>query len=396
MKSIILLLFCFFTVLYSQALGYETYTPSELKAMIARGEYPRQSSAGQKKSSVTMGFEKCKLSTDTVLNQLGGYYPKEVIISTSIIHTSKMWANDGTVSITCSKLDNKMIIVESKYEGRGIYKKDANSSNPKLELPKTLELDPSKLRASEIVSSSRPPTAPQTENLFKIANKLTQMIYPNKSVKGVFSLKLDEICPLEICDPINVAPYLMASSGDRHGIIRDMVRSDKLTKSHDMIPTFDIYFKRSNRQIKAFSFNIKDHKSAIKFKKLMEKSYGVKFPEFKEVKYYNHRPSFYDTYFKYEYDSLFDQYTGTLDGDEYLEELINKVNDTWQEVSKATEVRFKNASITITEMWGGIGYEFFYETHEHEKIMKEGFAQIQREANKKKSDSELFDPSIFE
>ena len=47
-------------------------------------------------------------------------------------------------------------------------------------------------------------------------------------------------------------------------------------------------------------------------------------------------------------------------------------------------------------MWGGNGYEFFYETHEHEKIMKEGFAQIQRKANKKKSDSELFDPSIFE
>ena len=42
------------------------------------------------------------------------------------------------------------------------------------------------------------------------------------------------------------------------------------------------------------------------------------------------------------------------------------------------------------------GYEFFYETHEHEKIMKEGFAQIQREANKKKFDSELFEPSIFE
>ena len=59
-------------------------------------------------------------------------------------------------------------------------------------------------------------------------------------------------------------------------------------------------------------------------------------------------------------------------------------------------MRFKNASITITEMCGGNGYEFFYETHEHEKIMKEGFAQIQREANKKKFDSQLFEPSIFE
>ena len=127
MKNLLGLLLFISTALYSHALGYETYTPSELKAMIARGEYPKQSSAGQKKSSVTMGFEKCKLSTDTVLNQLGRYYPKEVIISTSIIHTSKMWANDGTISITCSKLDNKMIIVESKYEGREIYKNNVNS-----------------------------------------------------------------------------------------------------------------------------------------------------------------------------------------------------------------------------------------------------------------------------
>ena len=78
MKNIIFLLLCISIALSSHALGYETYTPSELKAMIARGEYPKQASSGERKSSVTMGFEKCKLSADTVLSQLGGYYPKEV------------------------------------------------------------------------------------------------------------------------------------------------------------------------------------------------------------------------------------------------------------------------------------------------------------------------------
>ena len=387
MKSIILFLFCVSTVLYSQALGYETYTPSELKAMIARGEYPKQSSAGQKKSSVTMGFEKCKLSTDTVLNQLGGYYPKEVIISTSSIHTSKMWANDGTVSITCSKLDNKMIIVESKYEGRGIYKKDANSSNPKLELRETATIAlPSKIRALEIVP---PPAAPQTDNLFndvqntKVANELRPMIYPNKSVKGVFSLKLNEICSRNICDSYN---------DDRHGIIRDIVLSDKVTKYHDIVDFVYIYFVKSNRKIKAFIFDIKDQKSALKFKKSMEKSYGVKFPEFEEVRYYGLRENFYSSYFSSSLDSFFDQSVVTVKANKYLEELISKVKDH-RESSKATEVRFKNASITIQENYEG-GYSFFYETHEHGKIMKEGFAQLIK--NKKKSDSELFDPSIFE
>jgi hypothetical protein len=390
MKSIILFLFCVFTVLYSQALGYETYTPSELKAMIARGEYPKQSSAGQKKSSVTMGFEKCKLSTDTVLHQLGGYYPKEVIISTSIIHTSKMWANDGTVSITCSKLDNKMIIVESKYEGREIYKKDANSSNPKLESPITgnLYLDVNKFRELERGSL---PADPQTINSFndvqntKVANELRPMIYPNKSVKGVFSLKLNERCIEYICN---------SYSDDRHGIIRDNVLSKKITTYHDIISYIYVYFTKSNRKIKAFIFDIKDQKSALKFKKSMEKSYGVKFPEFEEIRYYGFRENFYSSYFNSSLDSFFDQSVVTVEANKYLEKLISKVKD-YRKSSKATEVRFKNASITIQENRAG-GYSFFYETHEHEKIMKEGFAQIQRKANKKKSDSELFDPSIFE
>ena len=208
-----------------------------------------------------MGFEKCKLSTDTVLNQLGGYYPKEVIISTSIIHTSKMWANDGTVSITCSKLDNKMIIVESKYEGRGIYKKDANSSNPKLELPNTLTIDVNAFREYERGSL---PADPQTVNLFndvqntKVANELRPMIYPNKFVKGVFSLKLNERCIEYICD---------SYSDDRHGIIRNMVLSKKITTYHDIINNMFIYFMKSNMTIKAFTFDIKDQKNALKFKK---------------------------------------------------------------------------------------------------------------------------------
>ena len=91
-------------------------------------------------------------------------------------------------------------------------------------------------------------------------------------------------------------------------------------------------------------------------------------------------------------DSFFDQSVVTVKANKYLEELISKVKDT-RESSKATEVRFKNASITIQENYEG-GYSFFYETHEHGKIMKEGFAQLIK--NKKKSDSKLFDPSIFE
>jgi hypothetical protein len=335
-----------------------------VKAMIARGEYPKQSAAGQKKSSVTMGFEKCKLSTDTVLNQLGGYYPKEVIISTSIIHTSKMWANDGTVSITCSKLDNKMIIVESKYEDKTSRTDEKNTGSVGL-------------------------SKPENE---KLVSELIPNIYPEKAILGAFNLKLDEVCLFDECK--NIINY---NSVLRHGLRKVSVSSKKITNLKEIFHPFDVHIDESTKKIKYFRFSVYKWEDAERIIKSMEKSYGIKFPNFSLIKTRKIRASFYSIYFDSKNNDKFkyDFYTAeslrkffTVDDESYDIKYITR---------EATEVRFKNASIII-DRYNPDGDEIrainiAYETHEHRKIVQEGFSQLLKDRIKK--DPEPIDSNLF-
>ena len=102
MKNIILLMFCISITLSNYALGYETYTPNELKAMINNGNYPEQAKTGGKSTTRNLDFGKCIRLISKIFEQVGDYYPTEVIVESSTLRSEKIWTNDGTLLISCS------------------------------------------------------------------------------------------------------------------------------------------------------------------------------------------------------------------------------------------------------------------------------------------------------
>jgi hypothetical protein len=167
MKNLLVLLLFISTALNSQALGYETYTPIELKAMIDNGIYPEQAKAGTKSTSRNLDFGKCIRLISKIFGQVGDYYPTEVIVQSSILRSEKIWTNDGTLLISCSKPDGTMIMTESKYAD--VLKKPSSSRE----------------------------TNNKQENRIKSTSKLAH--YPNKYLKGIFGLYLNEVCDKKTC-----------------------------------------------------------------------------------------------------------------------------------------------------------------------------------------------------
>ena len=90
-----------------------TYTPSELRALIARGEYPPQ---GQPTTQTKeMDFATCVAAIDQVAGAVGESYPTQVVVSTPITRMQKVWTNDAAMTLTCSARDKKMVITAAKY-----------------------------------------------------------------------------------------------------------------------------------------------------------------------------------------------------------------------------------------------------------------------------------------
>ncbi len=97
------------------SLSGKTYTAEELKAMIARGQYPKQGSAQTITKKAT--FLVCKKAADSMFFQVRtAGYPAEVIVNTKILYMVKFWTEDGVVTISCTPLENKMVITRAPYE----------------------------------------------------------------------------------------------------------------------------------------------------------------------------------------------------------------------------------------------------------------------------------------
>lgn len=101
-------------LLISLNLNAKTYTPLELNSMIRAGNYPVQGKA--QSTSKVMSFETCKIAAEQVIDDIKNYYPTDVIVNTGIVYMVKAWTNDAAVTITCSKVDNNMVMTQAYYK----------------------------------------------------------------------------------------------------------------------------------------------------------------------------------------------------------------------------------------------------------------------------------------
>jgi hypothetical protein len=70
--------------------------------------------AGTSSQTVSMSFEECLARKETVISQLG-ISPGNIIpvVNTNIMTMTKLCTVDGSVIVTCSKPDKKMVITQS-------------------------------------------------------------------------------------------------------------------------------------------------------------------------------------------------------------------------------------------------------------------------------------------
>ena len=91
----------------------KTYSPAQLKKMVNSGKYPAQGSPTTQ--TVDASFYACNSKVKQVINDIGDNYPIQKIVDTEIIKVTKVWTNDGAITLSCSKLDEKLVITISKY-----------------------------------------------------------------------------------------------------------------------------------------------------------------------------------------------------------------------------------------------------------------------------------------
>ncbi|WP_019097724.1 MULTISPECIES: hypothetical protein [Pseudomonas] len=87
-------------------------------AAIAIAATPVFASAAAESSSVSMSFEKCQAAQANTIAQLN-VPPDDIvhIVNTGVMTMTRIYVEDGSVLITCSGPDNKMVITKSS-EGR--------------------------------------------------------------------------------------------------------------------------------------------------------------------------------------------------------------------------------------------------------------------------------------
>lgn len=92
-----------------------TYTPSQLRHMVASGHAPAQ----KKHPTVVskhMSFADCVATVQAAIDAVHPKYPTDVIVNTSIMFMGKIWTNDGVVLMTCSKPDRKLVLLRDEYQ----------------------------------------------------------------------------------------------------------------------------------------------------------------------------------------------------------------------------------------------------------------------------------------
>lgn len=76
--------------------------------------FPVASFAAASSSTISLSFEECLARKETVISQLG-VNPSDIIpiVNTKIMTMTKLCTADGSVIVTCSKPDRKMVITQS-------------------------------------------------------------------------------------------------------------------------------------------------------------------------------------------------------------------------------------------------------------------------------------------
>lgn len=113
-KTFYIIFLAFLLLNINITLADQLYTPEQLRVMISNENYTSQSDVYKTTTSSAL-FPSCKASTREILSQIQPYYPVKIIVDSDIVYTAKAWINDGATTITCSKLDMKMIVTNSHY-----------------------------------------------------------------------------------------------------------------------------------------------------------------------------------------------------------------------------------------------------------------------------------------
>lgn len=76
--------------------------------------FPATSFATANSRTISLSFEECLARKEAVISQLG-VNPRDIIpvVNTNIMTITKLCTVDGSVIVTCSKPDRKMVITQS-------------------------------------------------------------------------------------------------------------------------------------------------------------------------------------------------------------------------------------------------------------------------------------------
>ncbi|MEZ0246058.1 MAG: hypothetical protein ACAH09_05420 [Methylophilaceae bacterium] len=82
--------------------------------LISSVAFPATTFAAASSQTISLSFEECLARKETVISQLG-VNPKNIIpvVNTNIMTMTKLCTVDGSVIVTCSKPDRKMVITQS-------------------------------------------------------------------------------------------------------------------------------------------------------------------------------------------------------------------------------------------------------------------------------------------
>lgn len=89
------------------------YTRDELMQMVGNGRYPEQGAVSTKADA--MNYGDCIVAADAVTAPLRGVYPVITVVNTSLMYMVKLWTNDSAMTITCSALNEKMVVTTAPY-----------------------------------------------------------------------------------------------------------------------------------------------------------------------------------------------------------------------------------------------------------------------------------------
>jgi hypothetical protein len=101
-------------LLSTQAQAEKTYTANELHRMIGNGQYPPE--GAESSTSKPMEFAVCRATAEGIISQIKGHYPIQIKVNDSSYYSVKAWTNDGSVTASCSKFTEVLILAQAPYQ----------------------------------------------------------------------------------------------------------------------------------------------------------------------------------------------------------------------------------------------------------------------------------------